>query len=153
MKLTIILVAALIIGAISVAGCTSSTNSNQSGTTEGMTFAATPFVNPPQTPYGLKPGDEYVAFNCTVKDVSASPTQKYISSGYWNLVDQNGNIYYPVIDQLVNGTPGVTLFGTHYASPGQVESGSVFFEVPANHAAWNYLYYEDGAARVELSLS
>jgi hypothetical protein len=98
-----------------------------------------------------------VAFNCTVKNVNAQPlpgqSQKYISDGYWTLVDRGGHIYYSTVPTAIagDGTPGITTFGTRYTSPGDVVNGYVFFEVPAG-SAFNYIYYDDGGTHLEIPL-
>lgn len=155
----------ILITSILVAGCTSSSNttpqtsSQASNVGKGLEIYATPVANPPQvssaghvTP---KSGNEWVAFNCTVKNVNAQPlpgqSQKYISDGYWVLVDRGGHIYYDLATALVQGTPGITTFEPSYTSPGSIVNGYVFFEVPSG-SAFNYIYYDDGGVHLEIPL-
>lgn len=126
---------------------------------KGLEVQATEFRNPQQalgerSSFKPKSGNVYVALNCTVKNVNAKPLQgeseKYISDGYWNLVDCEGKIYCDV-NILAEDTPGFKLFETYFTSPGDVVNSYVFLEVPAN-AAFKYIYYDDGGAHLQVPL-
>lgn len=124
---------------------------------DGMQFSAKPVANTPQA-FGTggwdtpDAGKVYVAFDCTVKNVGVGGlfSNDRIGNSYWQLRDKAGNVYDPEI--IIAGDTGIKLFESVDSKPGDIVSGYVIFEVPANHGAWKNISYDDGGRDVVINL-
>jgi Domain of unknown function (DUF4352) len=174
-KKVAVIVVLVMVASLSVVGCTQTTkqtdtansiladiqssNKQTSNVDGGLEVHATPVTNPPQalgTEFASTPtpGNVYVAFNCTVKNINAKPlsgSQTLVSSLSWYLVDKQGKSYYSLGSVYVEKSE-LPSFGQRFTDPGDVVTGYVFFDVPKNHTAWNYIYYGSGITHVEIPL-
>jgi hypothetical protein len=123
---------------------------------DGMEFHVKLVDSPPQALgsggyFTPEAGNVFVAFNCTVTNINA-PTDSNTRIGvtYWQLRDNVGNVYDAY--SFASGTPGITIFKSVDSQPGDIVSGYVFFDVPANHGDWKSLTYNDGGRDVIVSL-
>jgi len=122
---------------IATSGCiTANVTSNKTASesnndvSKGLVISAKPVSSPPQTMGGVAPhaGNVYVVYNCTVKNVGAEGVD--LIAYYWHLRGPNG--YYDAINKLPVQPPEMSHIDNSHV--GDVASGYVFFEVPANAA-------------------
>ena len=149
LKKVVAIIALLMTASLSIAGCTSQQQTTQSvGNATQENAAMSVSVKPvtlsqqisTETP---RPGYEFVAYNCTVKNINAQ--NRPIAPNYWSLMDTGGRVY---------NISGLTIVqslnpfgGTSHSQPGDVISGPVFFEVPQN-ATLKSLTYNDGSTNI-----
>jgi hypothetical protein len=147
--ITVIAVLVLVVASLLVAGCTQTTtttqSSNGSATETGGITATAKAVTMPTLQHTVTPtpGNKYIAYNCTVKNINAQ--NRPIAPNYWSLMDTGGRVY---------NISGLTIVqslnpfgGTSHSQPGDVISGPVFFEVPQN-ATLKSLTYNDGSTNI-----
>jgi hypothetical protein len=98
----------------------------------------------------MKPGNVYVAFNCSVKNLNANDTVVWPDN--FRLRDNAGNVYDGILN--VYGTsPDVKVFDANsHSIPGDITKGYVFFEVPSDHGAWKSLTYQGRGANYETAV-
>jgi hypothetical protein len=150
--ITAIIVLLLVVAFLSVSGCTNQEQTTQitgnataipNNTNKGLEVVyAKPVSNVPQVTNALatiKPGNVYVAFNCSVKNLNANDTVVWPDN--FRLRDNAGNVYDGILN-IRETSPDVKVFeGNSHSIPGDITSGYVFFEVPSDHGAWKSLTY------------
>jgi hypothetical protein len=98
----------------------------------------------------IKPGNVYVAFNCSVKNLNANDTVVWPDN--FRLRDKVGNVYDGILN-IYGTSPDVKVFKANSDSmPGDITSGYVFFEAPANHGAWKSLTYQGRGENYETAV-
>ena len=165
-SITAIIVLLFLVASLSVAGCTSQQQTTQTvgnatatptatpnNTDEGLQVVyAKPVPNVPQVKglATIKPGNVYVIFNCSVKNLNANDTVVWPDN--FRLRDNAGNVYDGILN--VYGTsPDVKVFDANsHSIPGDITKGYVFFEVPSDHGTWKSLTYQGRGANYETAV-
>ncbi len=157
--LSVVVVA--LVATLAVAGCTNQQPLGQSeGTTSSATTSRSVDVIIAVKPVALsqqeqdaiqKPGEKFVAFNCTVNNTGAVSRQAPYN--VWTLQDMKGGVYDPslalndTIPEWSNITRGNWWQG-YSVGPGDTISGVVVFLVPQDVQQFKSLTYDDGVVWV-----
>lgn len=138
---TSILLSAILVAAVLVAGCTS--NSLQSPKMI-VDVSNASLINAV-----ARSGYKYIGYNCTVKNVGSE--NKALGYNIWELRDSQGGVYYPILNANASRMTGGNWFGGATSEPGDIINGVVIFEVPQNVQVKS-LTYDDGSTRIVKTL-
>lgn len=135
---------------VAMSGCTSSDKNEQVGSVgnasadnsvpqSGAMVVTATKVATPAIPYSTpKPGNKFVTFDCSVKNVNAK--DRYISLSDWKLRDTAGGIYSYSSSTFSSAITGFE--SQSNTQPGDIVKGLVVFELPQN-ATLKSLTYDD----------